>query len=145
MMMRSALLAMAASVAWALPSTGVAAACPPPHAAPAHSRGDAGVVETVVAVFDDVSAADRPALLAAAQNDGYWSLRHEPGTISYHVVPDPQDPARFVFVGTFTNAAAYAAHRTSPAAQAFFALAAKDHVTGPELVIAGTSVPNVPS
>ncbi|MEU9131078.1 putative quinol monooxygenase [Kitasatospora sp. NPDC048540] len=118
----------------------------------ADSRGDAGVVFTVVAEFDNVQPQFRDEFIAMAQTDGYRSLTEEPGTLGYHFVPDPKDPTRVVFLETFTDQAAFDAHKNGPAATDFLALVARAHITGPSFFVTnradgfsapgGVSVPN---
>ena len=108
----------------------------------APSRGDRGSVDTVVASFDHIAPRFRAEFQAAAQKEAYLSLRREPGTLSYHIVPDPSDATRFFFVATFTDAAAYASHRADFPAKDFLRLVAKDGIDGPVIIIDNTSVPN---
>jgi quinol monooxygenase YgiN len=136
--MRNSLAFAIAAVTATLGMVGSAVAAP--RIAP--SRGDRGSVDTVVAYFDGIAAQDRAEFEAAAQKEAYLSLRKEPGTLSYHIVPDPADPTRFVFEATFRDAAAYAFHRSDYPARDFLALVAKDGISGPHIIIDNTSVPN---
>ncbi|MFD0329516.1 putative quinol monooxygenase [Streptacidiphilus monticola] len=99
-------------------------------------------MDTVVAYFDHIAPEYRAEFQAAAQKEAYLALRTEPGTLGYHIVPDPADPSRFIFEATFRNAAAYAYHRGHYPAQDFLKLVARDGISGPHIVVDNTSVPN---
>ncbi|WP_035845435.1 putative quinol monooxygenase [Kitasatospora azatica] len=121
----------------------------------ASPHGDGGTVFTVVAVFTNVQAQYRAEFLKIAQADGYGSLTGEPGTLGFHFVPDPDDPTRFVFLETFTDQAAFVAHKNGAPAQAYLDLVSRAGIIGPEFVITnvttgfdkpgGWSVPNLDS
>ncbi len=107
------------------------------------SRGDRGSVDTVVATFTNIAPEHRQEFLTAAQKEAYLSLKLEKGTLSYHIVPDPNDSTRVFFEATFADAAAYATHRADFPAVDFLKIVAKDNIVGPGIVFDNTSVPNV--
>ncbi|MCU7821881.1 putative quinol monooxygenase [Kitasatospora sp. DSM 101779] len=102
--------------------------------------GDSSVAYTVISGYDHIPAAVRDIVLAAAQQEGYASRRHEPGTESVHVVPDPEHPDRIVVAETFSSAAAHRAHSRGPYARNFAALLAAFGVTGPTTTVANYSL-----
>ncbi|QMU73018.1 putative quinol monooxygenase [Streptacidiphilus sp. P02-A3a] len=104
------------------------------------NRGDSGVSFNVVTSYQDIPAAARAAVVAAAQKDGYESLKHEPGTLAFHVIPDPEDTTRIVITETFTDRRAFESHLRGGAEHAFRAVAARSGVKGPDYTIAGTSL-----
>ncbi|QMU67039.1 putative quinol monooxygenase [Streptacidiphilus sp. P02-A3a] len=119
----------------------------------AYEKADnGGSVFTVVAEFSNVLPEWRNDFIAIAQADGYGSLTGEPGTLGFFFVPDTSDPTRFVFLETFTNLAAFEAHKNDTPAQAYLALVAKAGIVGPDFFVTGsdsgftepggTSVPN---
>ncbi|WP_431684049.1 putative quinol monooxygenase [Kitasatospora sp. KL5] len=103
--------------------------------------GDSSVAYTVISAYEHIPAAARAAFVAAAQQEGYASRRHEPGTESVHVVPDPEHPDRIVVAETFASEPAYQVHRTGRHARRFAALAALLGVTGPSTTVANYSLP----
>ncbi|WP_369391981.1 putative quinol monooxygenase [Streptomyces sp. CG1] len=107
------------------------------------SEGDDGIILTVVASFENIAAEHRAEFLESAQREAYLSLRDEEGTISYHIVPDQDDPTRVVFQATFTDEAAYEQHRGNAPAQEFLEMVARNKIDGPNIYINNFSVPNV--
>lgn len=107
------------------------------------SEGDAGVILTVVASFEDIAPEHRAEFLESAQREAFLSLRDEEGTISYHIVPDQDDPTRVVFQATFADEAAYEQHRGNAPAQEFLEMVARNRISGPTIYISNFSVPNV--
>ncbi|SEN90353.1 putative quinol monooxygenase [Actinacidiphila rubida] len=107
------------------------------------SAGDDGIILTVVASFERIAAEHRAEFLESAQREAFLSLRDEPGTISYHIVPDRDDPTRVVFQATFTDEAAYEQHQGNPPAQEFLEMVARNGISGPNIYVSNFSVPNV--
>lgn len=95
---------------------------------------------TVVASYAHIPAARLAAVTAAAQHDAYESLKHEPGTLSAHVVPDPVDPSRLTVAGTFTDKRAFETHEHGLFEHTFRRIAAQDGASGPVEEIANTSL-----
>jgi quinol monooxygenase YgiN len=129
-------VALGASLLMTAPSA-LASTTTPPVAA---NRGDSGVSFNTVVSYQNIPAAARASVIAAAQRDAYESLKHEPGTLAIHVVPDPEDATRIVVTGTFTDRRAFEAHLRGSAERAFRAVASRDGVSGPDYTIAGTSL-----
>ncbi|MBC3844258.1 hypothetical protein GXW82_41240 [Streptacidiphilus sp. 4-A2] len=90
---------------------------------------------TVVASYQNISAAALKTVTRAAQNDAYESLKHEHGTLGFYVVPDPEDSTRLVIAETFTNKRAYEAHQRGAFERAFRAVAARHGVSAPDYEI----------
>jgi quinol monooxygenase YgiN len=129
-------VALGASLLMTAPSAMASTTTPPTEP----NRGDSGVSFNVVTSYQDIPAAARASVIAAAQKDGYESLKHEPGTLAFHVIPDPDDPTRIVITETFTDRRAFEAHLRGGAEHAFRAVAARNSVSGPDYTIAGTSL-----
>ncbi|MBC3843639.1 hypothetical protein GXW82_35760 [Streptacidiphilus sp. 4-A2] len=87
---------------------------------------------------DEVPVAEREVFIKSIQADAYGSLTNEPGTLGFHCMPDPKDPGRFVFLETFTDPAAFAAHKSDGPAEAFLALVAKYNVTATFVITGAT-------
>ncbi|OLZ61283.1 hypothetical protein AV521_43940 [Streptomyces sp. IMTB 2501] len=109
-------------------------------AATADNRGDSGVSYTAIASYENIPAAARTQVIAAAQKEAYDSLDKEPGTLAVHIVPDPKNDARIVIAGTFVNKGAYEAHEHGVFHRRFLRTAAGNGVTGPDYTIRNTSV-----
>ncbi|MFJ8313185.1 MULTISPECIES: putative quinol monooxygenase [unclassified Streptomyces] len=107
------------------------------------SEGDDGIILTVVASFENIAAEHRDEFLESAQREAFLSLRDEEGTISYHIVPDQDDPTRVVFQATFTDEASYEQHRNNAPAQEFLEMVARNKIDGPNIYVNNFSVPNV--
>lgn len=140
-------LAAAASLSLLAPAlaaapAGAAAASAHGHYRTEPSKGDWGRVLDVVATFTGITPADRQQFLTAAQKEAYLSLKTQPGTLSYHVVPDPNDPSTVWFIASFTDEAAFVYHHAAAPARALLKLAAADHINGPNIVVNAMTVPN---
>ncbi|MFE4862269.1 putative quinol monooxygenase [Streptomyces sp. NPDC056670] len=107
------------------------------------SEGDDGIILTVVASFENIAAEHRDEFLEGAQREAYLSLRDEEGTISYHIVPDQDDPTRVVFQATFTDEASYLQHQNNAPAQEFLEMVARNKIDGPNIYVNNFSIPNV--
>jgi quinol monooxygenase YgiN len=95
---------------------------------------------TVVASYQNIPAAALHAVTTAAQNDAYESLKHERGTLSVHVVPDPEDSTRLIVAETFTDKRAFERHDAGRYERAFRAVLDRDGVSGPDYEIQNTSL-----
>ncbi|MEV6006040.1 antibiotic biosynthesis monooxygenase [Streptomyces sp. NPDC051976] len=95
---------------------------------------------TVVAAYEHIPAAAVNAVITAAQNDAYESLKHEPGTLSVHVVPDPVTTSRLVVAATFKDKHAFEVHEHGWFERGFRAVAALKGASRPVTTIAGTSL-----
>ena len=110
-------------------------------AAPVAANRDYQTSEyTVVVSYQNISASALKTVTAAAQNDAYQSLKHERGTLSAHVVPDPEDSTRLIIAETFTDKRAFEAHERGAYERAFRAVAARHGVSAPDYEIHDTSL-----
>ncbi|MBC3843640.1 hypothetical protein GXW82_35765 [Streptacidiphilus sp. 4-A2] len=140
----TAIATSAANAAATAAANAAATATATPKTEP--NRGDSGVSFNAVLSYENIPAAHLAAFLAAAQRDGYESLKHEPGTLAFHVVPDPEDSTRIMVTETFLDRAAYELHQQGASERAFRAAAAKYGVSGPDYTIANTSMaPGAPT
>ncbi|WP_086829731.1 putative quinol monooxygenase [Allokutzneria sp. NRRL B-24872] len=86
----------------------------------------------LAAELRDVKPALHNAFVAAAQT--------EPGTLTFTAAPYPAVAGRFLLSETYADKRAWESHRNGKCC-ADFCTAVNGHVTGPNLVVEGVSIP----
>ncbi|MFE0460659.1 putative quinol monooxygenase [Kitasatospora sp. NPDC058965] len=140
MRVRNALLPLAVAAALAAGAT-TAGAADDGKGKTQPSRDESVITFLYITEWENIPANTRDHFIAAAQNDGYESLKNDPSVESFHVVPDPDHADRLTIAEVFTNQKAYQAHQQGPYEQALLATAQKDGVSAPTTVIANYNIP----
>ncbi|WP_035850703.1 putative quinol monooxygenase [Kitasatospora azatica] len=142
MKLRTALLPVALTAALLAGAQTAGAAGAERGAPRVAANQDEGVLSFVsITTWEHIPAATRDRFIAAAQDAGYDALKHEPGTESAHVVPDPEHPDRVLIASTFLSEAAYQRHQQGSYERELRAAASRDGATGPNNLVANYNLP----
>ncbi len=92
-----------------------------------------------IAVAFTVPVERRQDFIDAALEDGRDSGVHEPGTLRFELIEDPEDPQRFYLNEAYADEAAFDAHCAGPYFAKFFEIIG-EFAEGPTWLIKGATV-----